>query len=33
MPDAPSITLRQARRADVAAIVRLLADDDLGAGA
>ena len=32
MPDAPSITLRQARRADVAAIVRLLADDDLGAG-
>lgn len=32
MPRAPPITLRQARRDDVAAIVRLLADDDLGAG-
>ena len=30
MPDA--ITLREARREDVAAIVRLLADDHLGAG-
>lgn len=32
MSDASSITLREARREDVAAIVRLLADDDLGAG-
>jgi len=32
MPDAPAITLRPARREDVAAIVRLLADDGLGAG-
>ena len=31
MSQAPTITLRQARREDVAAIVRLLADDDLGA--
>ena len=32
MPDAPTIQLREARREDVAAIVRLLADDHLGAG-
>ena len=32
MPDAPAITLRPGRREDVAAIVRLLADDGLGAG-
>ncbi len=32
MPSATSITLRPARREDVAAIVRLLADDGLGAG-
>jgi GNAT superfamily N-acetyltransferase len=31
MSDAPAITLRPARREDVAAIVRLLADDHLGA--
>ncbi|HZZ68418.1 MAG TPA: GNAT family N-acetyltransferase [Phenylobacterium sp.] len=32
MPDAPAIVCRPARREDVAAIVRLLADDGLGAG-
>src|SRR5258708_39337261 len=32
MTDAPAITVRKARREDVAAIVRLLADDGLGAG-
>lgn len=32
MSDTPPITLRPARREDVAAVVRLLADDDLGAG-
>lgn len=32
MTTAPSITLRAARRQDVAAIVALLADDGLGAG-
>ena len=32
MPDAPTIRCRPARREDVAAIVRLLADDGLGAG-
>src|SRR6201996_5978168 len=31
MSEAPAITLRPARREDVAAIVRLLADDALGA--
>jgi len=32
MADAPAITIRQARREDVGAIVRLLADDHLGGG-
>jgi GNAT superfamily N-acetyltransferase len=32
MPRPPSIRLREAQREDVAAIVRLLADDHLGAG-
>ncbi|MGZ3375393.1 MAG: N-acetyltransferase family protein [Phenylobacterium sp.] len=32
MADGPAITCRPARREDVAAIVRLLADDGLGAG-
>lgn len=32
MTDAPPITVRKARREDVADIVRLLADDGLGAG-
>jgi GNAT superfamily N-acetyltransferase len=32
VPSAPPITLRPARREDVAAIVLLLADDDLGSG-
>jgi GNAT superfamily N-acetyltransferase len=32
LPDAPKIACRPARREDVAAIVRLLADDGLGAG-
>lgn len=32
MSEAPSIHMRPARREDVAAIVRLLADDGLGAG-
>ncbi|HEX3367239.1 GNAT family N-acetyltransferase [Phenylobacterium sp.] len=31
-PDAPTLSLRPARREDVAAIVRLLADDHLGGG-
>jgi ribosomal protein S18 acetylase RimI-like enzyme len=31
MPEAPKVSLREARREDVAAIVRLLADDHLGA--
>lgn len=32
MPDTSPIVLREARREDVAAIVHLLADDDLGVG-
>jgi GNAT superfamily N-acetyltransferase len=32
LPDAPAIVCRPARREDVASIVRLLADDGLGAG-